>query len=448
MIAYLLHRNYRFSSGLKYWVQRKFTPAGALLIAAVIVAGGIGVDTNQAIAYQAFVLLWLLLIISFLCSFSRAPRFKAERLLPRVGTAGQPLHYRISMTNPGTKVQRSITVNEDFGDPRPTYAEFANTPEPGERKRNPFDRFFRFYRWMWLIDRKQLAESESIKVAQVNPGRSVQLEGRLIPQRRGHLRLEGLSFSVTDPFGFCRSYSRVRAPQSILILPRRYLLPPISLGGAKEYQPGGVSLAASVGESEEFMSVREYRRGDPLRHIHWKSTSKTGKLIVKEFQNEYFVRQALILDTFLEEPNSPLFEEAVSVAASFALSLNSQESLLDLLFVGTEAICVTSGHGVAEVDHMLEILAAVQPCTTHRFEDLEEIVVRQIARVSGCVCIFLKWDEARRELVEQMSSLGIPQIVIILKRAGERVEINLKNDRFAQVHVIDLEKVQEGLSRL
>jgi len=209
-----------------------------------------------------------------------------------------------------------------------------------------------------------------------------------------------------------------------------------------------VSLAASLGESEEFMSVREYRRGDPLRHIHWKSTSKTGKLIVKEFQNEYFVRQALILDTSLERPDDRLFEEAVSVAASFALSLNTQESLLDLLFVGTEAICVTAGHGVAQVDHMLEILAAVQPCTTHRFEDLEDIVLRQIARVSGCVCIFLKWDEARRELVEQMSSLGIPQIVIVLKRAGERLEIELKNDRFARVHVIDADKVQEGLSRL
>jgi uncharacterized protein (DUF58 family) len=241
----------------------------------------------------------------------------------------------------------------------------------------------------------------------------------------------------------------VKAPQTVLILPRRYALPPISLGGANEYQPGGVSLATSVGESEEFMSVREYRRGDPLRHIHWKSTSKTGKLIVKEFQNEYFVRQALVLDTFLGEPNTPLFEEAVSIAASFALSLNTQDTLLDLLFVGTEAISVTAGHGVAQVDHMLEILASVQPCTSHRFDELEEIVLRQIARVSGCVCIFLKWDKNREALVEQMSSLGIPQIVLVLKRPGERLpKIELTNDRFARVHVIDLEKVQEGLSRI
>jgi uncharacterized protein (DUF58 family) len=449
VIAFLLHRNYRFSSAIKYWVQRKFTPAGALLCAAVIIAGGIGIDTNQAIAYQAFVLMWALLVIAFIWSLWPAPKFMADRALPRVGTAGVPLRYRISVTNPGGKEQRSVIVGEDLGDPRPTYEEFANTPEPGEKKRNPFDRFFRFYRWMWLIDRKQLARSEPVKLPHIKPGRSVQVEGKLIPLRRGNLHLPGLSFSVTDPFGFCRSYSKKAAPQSVLILPKRYPLPQISLGGANEYQPGGVSLASSIGESEEFMSVREYRRGDPMRHIHWKSTSKTGKLIVKEFQNEYFVRQALVLDTFLESPDDVLFEEAVSIAASFALSLNTQETLLDLLFVGTEAICVTSGHGVAQVDHMLEILAAVQPCTSHKFEDLEEIVLRRIARVSGCVSIFLKWDEARKMLVEQMSSLGIPQIVLVLKRPGAKApKIDLENVRFARVHVIDLARVQEDLSRV
>lgn len=420
-----------------------------LLVAGMIVAAGIGLDTNQAIAYQAFVLLWGLLVVAFIWSFWPAPKFKAERVLPRVGTAGHPLHYRISVLNPGRRPQRAVTVAEDFGDPRPTYREFANTPEPGEQRRNPFDRFFRFYRWMWLIEQKEIATSRPVRLSRINSDRWVQAEGELVPLRRGHLHLKGLIFSVTDPFGFCRSFSRVPAPQTVLILPKRYALPPISLGGANEFQPGGVSLASSVGESEEFMSVREYRRGDPLRHIHWKSTSKTGKLIVKEFQNEFFVRQALVLDTFLEEPNERLFEEAVSIAASFALSLNTQDSLLDLLFVGTEAICVTAGHGVAQVDHMLEILASVQPCTSHPFNELEEIVLRQIARVSGCVCIFLNWDDDRKTLVEQMSSLGIPQIVIVLKRPNERPpNIELENDRFARVHVIDLENVQEGLSKL
>lgn len=449
MIAYLLHKNYRFSSSVKHWVQRKFTPAGALVIAGTLLTGGIGVDTNQAVAYQAFALLWCILVVAMIWSLYRAPRFKADRVLPRVGTAGQPLHYRVTVLNPGDKMEASVTVSEDLGDPRPTYAEFANNPEPGERRRNPFDRFFRFYRWMWLMAGKQLAVSEPAKLPEIKPGRTVQAEMRLLPKRRGHLRLEGLVFSVTDPFGLCRTYSRWAAPQSVLILPKRYILPTISLGGAMQYQPGGVSLASSVGESEEFLSVREYRRGDPLRHIHWKSTSKTGKLIVKEFQNEYFVRQALILDTFLEEAASPVFEEAVSLAASFALTLNSQESLLDLLFVGSEAYCVSAGHGVAQVEHVLEILASVQPCTRANFDDLEELVLRQIALVSGAVCIFLRWDENRQALVEQISRLGVPQLVLVLKKPGEEdPEITLRNARFAKVITIDTGKVQEELSKI
>jgi uncharacterized protein (DUF58 family) len=448
-ITYFLYRNYRLSAAIKFRLQRKFTPAGGLAIAAMIVMGGVGVDTSQAVAYQAFVLLWCLLLVAVVWSFFPAPYLRAERILPRVGTVGQPLHYRLTVTNPHRKTQSSVTASEDLGDPRPTFAEFANTPEPGERKRNLFDRFFRFYRWMWLTDLKQMAAPIPTKLPPLSPMRHADVQMRLVPKRRGDLQLEGLIFSVTDPFGFCRRFSRYSASQKILILPKRYVLPSIDFGGATQYQPGGVSLASSLGESEEFVSVREYRRGDPLRHIHWKSTSKTGKLIVKEFQNEFFVRHALVLDTFLDYANNPVFEEAVSIAASFALTLNTQDSLLDLLFVGPQAFSVSTGHGVAQIDHMLQILAAVQPCTSHRFADLEEMVLRQVAQVSGCVSIFLKWDEQRKELVEQIGSLAIPQIIIILKKPGQTdPEIKLQHDRFVRVLIVDSANVQESLNKL
>lgn len=448
-ISYILHKNYRLSSAVKFWIRRKFTPAGALILMGTIVLGGVGIDTNQALAYQAFVLLAVVLTISFIWSFIPAPRFSATRLLPRVGTADQVLHYKMTVHNPSRDTQYSVTVTEDFGDPRPNFAEFINTPEPGERRRNPFDRFFKFYRWMWLIERKQIATSVPANLPPVPARDQVHAPMRLIAKKRGHLRLEGLTFAVTDPFGLCRRYSRFRARQSVLILPRRYALPPIQLGGASQYQPGGVSLASSVGESEEFLSVREYRRGDPQRHIHWKSTGRTGKLIVKEFQNEYYVRHALVLDTFADNSSSHLFEEAVSIAASFGYTLNTQESLLDLLFVGPEAFTVTTGHGVAQVDHMLEILAAVQPCSTHTFSALEEVVLRQIALVSGCVCIFLKWDENRKNLVDEMSMLGIPLLVLVLKRPGAKdPRIELRKEAWTRVRIIDTGKTAEELSRL
>ena len=449
LVTYFLYRNYRRSAGLKYWFRRKFSPIGGLAIAAMILTGGVGVDTSQAIAYQAFILLWFLILVGLVWSFFPAPPLRAHRTLPRVGTAGQPLVYRVSVTNPGRRPQSSVTVMEDFGDPRPTFTEFENTPEPGERRRNLFDRFFRFYRWMWLIELRKMATTLPVKLPMLPPKKAADVQMRLIPHKRGHLYLDGLMFSVTDPFGFCRRFSRCSAAQKVLILPKRYVIPRLDFGGATKYQPGGVTLAGSLGESEEFMSVREYRRGDPLRHIHWKSTSKTGKLIVKEFQNEFFIRHALILDTFLEQTTSPLFEVAVSIAASFALTLNSQESLLDLLFVGTESFTVNAGHGVAQIDHMLEILAAVQPCTSGDFEDLEEMVLRQVAMVGGCVTILLKWDEQRQALVEQLSALAIPQIVIILKRSKQKDPVvKLKSDRFIKVLIVDAAQVQESLNKL
>ena len=107
-------------------------------------------------------------------------------------------------------------------------------------------------------------------------------------------------------------------------------------------QSGSVSLASSVGDSEEFVSLRDYRPGDPLRRIHWKSRAKTGQPVVREEQSEYFVRQALILDTFQPESESTILEEAISIAASFACDFHTQESLLDLMFVGLQSWATTT----------------------------------------------------------------------------------------------------------
>lgn len=449
MITRVLWRNYRLSSALKHRFVRRFTPAGVLVLAAMLVTGGIGVDTNQAVAYQAFNLLGIVVAISLLWSLGPKPLFLAERVLPRVGTAGQALIYQVRVVNLSRAIQASISLKEDLGDPRPTYEEFSGTPEPGESERNLFDRFFRFYRWMWLVSRKQIARAEEQKLPALLPHKEIEMQMQMTPRRRGQLHLRGLEFGVPDPFGLTRRYREVKTAASVLVLPKRYEVPAIDLPGTLEYQPGGVNLATSFGESEEFVSLREYRRGDPLRHIHWKSVGKTGKFIVKEFQNEFFVRHALILDTFLERPDETLFEEAVSVAASFACTLNTQESLLDLLFAGPKAYCLTGGHGVSQVEHMLEVLAGVQPCSAQSFSTLHNLVLERAAIVSGCICLFLHWNEARQRLVEQLRMLEVPLLVIVLKPAGgEDPDPGVMREDPRHFRVIEVGKAQEGLSGL
>jgi uncharacterized protein (DUF58 family) len=186
-----------------------------------------------------------------------------------------------------------------------------------------------------------------------------------------------------------------------------------------KYQEGGVAMASHVGQSEDFISLRDYRHGDPLRHIHWRSWARVGRPVVKEYEDEFFVRHALVLDTFTKLPYSFAFEEAVSVAASFACTINTQESLLDLLFVGTESFYFTAGRGLAHADQMLAILASVQPCWDKSFASLEHLVLTHIKNVSGCICVLLDWDEQRREFVRKLRSLGIPVLVLVVADPGK-----------------------------
>ena len=156
-----------------------------------------------------------------------------------------------------------------------------------------------------------------------------------------------------------------------------------------------------------------------MRHIHWKSSAKFGQPLVKEFQDEFFVRHGLILDTFAGVEKRDLFEEAVSIAASFASTVETQDSLLDLMFVGPQAFCFTAGRGVAHAEQMLEILAAVTLCQAKPFQSLHNLVLEHTPALSGCVCVFLTWDQPRQELVRNLKQLGLPLLVLVMRDAGD-----------------------------
>jgi uncharacterized protein (DUF58 family) len=199
-------------------------------------------------------------------------------------------------------------------------------------------------------------------------------------------------------------------------------------------------------DTEEFVSLREYRPGDPLRHIHWKSWAKLGKPVVKEFQDEFFIRHALILDTFTDEIMGEDFETAVSVAASFANAPRNQEVLLDLMFVGHQAYRFTSGRGLAASENLLEILAVVEPATQQTFDQLASLVMQHLASLSGVICVLLDWDFARQQFIKTLKQAGIPLLVVIIKTSPlKRI---LDNQNFPEVHSLNLNQLADELSRL
>jgi uncharacterized protein (DUF58 family) len=435
-----LYWSYRIVSGTRYRAGRRLTRAGWMVVIGLIAAMMMGTDTENTVVYQSLPILVFMLLTAVVFSCFFRARFAVTRLMPRFGTVGRPLYYRVMIQNLTSKKQSDLVYLENLSDPRPSYAEWKAAAIADNRKIRPFTVSTR------RGNPHRIAQVKETPVPAIPAKGEVEVRVELEPLRRGVLQFGGVTLARPDPFGLFRGFVRVPLVQTTLVLPKRYPLPAIAMPGAMKYQEGGVAMASNIGRSDEFVSLREYRRGDPYRHIHWRSWAKIGKPIVKEFEDEFFVRHALVLDTFIDDPRSEAFEEAVSVAASFACTLITQESLLDLLFVGPQAYCFTAGRGLAHADRMLEILASVRVCPHEPFEKLEHLVVQHAAPLSGCICVLLEWDDERRKLIQELAALGVPTLVLLVVEPGVKVDVS--REQFGDIHVLEAGKIEEGLAKL
>jgi uncharacterized protein (DUF58 family) len=443
VVRRIAYRQFRRFTALQHHARRRLTPAGQLVAGALVGAVIVGPNTRLTVAYQAFAFLAALLLLAWLVARRPVPRLGVRRTLPRVATVGEPLTYRLAVVNPGRAAEPGVVVLEDLADPRPSFEEFDSTPEPDEERRNRFDRAVGYPRWAWLVERRRLAVVPPLALDPVPARATLETRVTVTPRGRGRLTFTGATLARLDPLGLVRALRPVDAPGSLLVLPRRYPVPALTLASGRRYQHGGVALSTSVGDSEEFQSLRDYRPGDPLRRLHWRSWARTGKPIVKEYQDEFFVRHGLILDTFVTGAPGAAFEEAVSIAASFACSVQTQESLLDLMFVGPRAYTFTAGRGVGNVERMLEILACVGPCHDHPFTALHRLVVERHAALSGAICVLLAWDAPRRALVHFLRAAGVPTVVLHVVEAGTPAEVPTDG-----VHRLQVGRIAEGLRGL
>ncbi len=133
--------------------------------------------------------------------------------------------------------------------------------------------------------------------------------------KRGVYELGPAEVAVGDPFGLLRFLRRFGEKTEVVVYPEVHELRDFPIRG------GNVEVGAQGSRGrrgDEFAGLREYRRGDDRRHIHWKSVARTGELYVKEFAVEAPRRYSVALDLRREGLRAPEaeVEDAVSVAAS------------------------------------------------------------------------------------------------------------------------------------
>ena len=438
----LIYKIVRFNHFLRQWIVRQLTPGGLGLLGCLLLFGLIGLDIKRSVSYQVFAFLLALLGVAIASSRFGRYRFSARRRLPRFGTVGVPLTYRVFLHNNTQRNRKGLSLTEAFSDTFPSFQDFKRISK--EKKGG-----LQWRRaWAKLLSQGRQAFVWAIALPELPAHCETEIIGEVVPLRRGLLQFKKMTIACPDPIGFVNRCVTLALPQAVLILPKRYRLPEIDLPGGRRHQAGGLALAASVGDSEEFRALREYRPGDSPRKIHWKSWAKTGKPIIKEEQAEYSVRHALVLDTFQSEAHSEAMEEAVAIAASLAYSLQTQESLLDLVFTGTEAHTFTAGRSLGNTERLLELLASVVACRDKSFDSLLPVVQERLSMLSGCICLFLDWDSDRKALVEQLQSARVPTLVLVIsgeKGLSEPVDMSCLSDRQSRLHVLHVGSIQEDL---
>ena len=436
------YRLFRLIHAFKQWLDRRFTALGKAIIGCLLISAVVGIDTKLTMTYQVFAFLLAILIIAIFFSLRFKARFKVSRTLPRFGTVGVNLQYPIIVENQTNKIQKGLRLRENFADPRPNYAEFRNAIALKKYRFTSLS--YLYYLWWKLVYRRTKATAKIADIPIIKANGKTKVVMEIEPTTRGIIELTGITITRPDPFFLFNACKTITLKQSLLVLPKRYQVPHLELPGSRKAQSGSTALASSVGDAEEFVSLRDYRPGDPLRKIHWRSWAKTDQPIVREEQEEFFVRHALILDNFDSAEYSEVMEEAVSVAASFACDFQTQDSLLDLMFVADQAYCFTAGRGLGTTEKMLKILAGITICRDKSFDSLTAVVMNRVSLLTSCICILIHWDESRKKLIRNLQEFNIPTLVLLITDQESKI-----NDfEVGRIHSLQLGKIQEGIMRI
>jgi uncharacterized protein (DUF58 family) len=157
---------------------------------------------------------------------------------------------------------------------------------------------------------------------------------RVRSELRGHYRLGPLTVKLADPFGMCELTRAFRHRDTLIVTPVVEPLPSVLLGG--EWSGSGDSHQSSVpAAGEDDVATREYRQGDALHRVHWRSTARRGELMVRREEQPWQSRATIALDTRAAAHRgdgvASSIEWAISAAASVGVHLTRHGYSLRLL---------------------------------------------------------------------------------------------------------------------
>ncbi|MEF3272884.1 MAG: DUF58 domain-containing protein [Chloroflexus sp.] len=262
--------------------------------------------------------------------------------------------------------------------------------------------------WIELQDESNLPNHEPGFVAYLGSRETTRWTTRTLCTHRGRFQLGPTRLVSCDPFGLFRFTRLIAGSGEIIVYPATEEITTFRLPGA-ELTGGSTSLVRGHSVTPNVATIRDYQPGDSFNRIHWRSTARHGRLMVKEFELDPNADIYLILDLneravtcvntslpMTDErqiapwwqrqpsarhplPTESTVEQAVQVAASLARTLLAQNRIVGLLAWSDQLEVIPAEREERQLWKILELLAVARAAGQH---SLAELLVAEGQRFS------------------------------------------------------------------
>ena len=230
--------------------------------------------------------------------------------------------------------------------------------------------------WAEFLDRSNLPGYTVSSVRAAGASSRIYWRAHTVCARRGVFTLGPWELLLGQPFGLFLVRQRYLQRQEILVYPPMVSLPERILphrGALGDHRPLNQPLRA---ETISSTSVRSYQAGDPLRHIHWRTTARRVDPYVKVFEPEAASKIWLAPDFdarfHLDSDSGSSVETMVSVTASLAAALLQQNLAVGLVATAQQEVVTLPRLGQAHLWTLLQALAPLQAAPNRALQDLLE----------------------------------------------------------------------------
>jgi uncharacterized protein (DUF58 family) len=225
--------------------------------------------------------------------------------------------------------------------------------------------------------------------------RPLKVSYRFKPLARGQLRFGETGFAVQGPLRLLERELRVGTPVDVRVYPNfRRVAAYVAPGEESLYR--GIQLQRRRGEGMEFHQLREYRDGDPLRQVDWKSVARRQRLISREYRNEQNQNVVFLVDCGrrmrFHDGELSLLDQSLDALLLLSYVALRQGDSVGLLTFSGERRWLPPVRGPVGLGQVLDCVHDLQ--STPQASDFEEAVSLLAAR------------QRRRALVVLLTNLG------------------------------------------